>query len=219
MTHARHTVPTRNPSVAECRADFPGPGPGRQRTAARIPRQRGLGATAVRRHRCDRSLRASRSRQRASWRAHAESSCDRRLRRRTRQARALSSTPSSTQRGGIHQRHHGVHQPGRTELLPAAAQPGRQDPDHPPRASLQYRALAARLRADRRGTGRRPDQRARRARTRCALRAHGRQRYRLLAIAHVSNALGTINPVKDIIADSAPATYRCCSTAPKAFPT
>ena len=57
--------------------------------------------------------------------------------------------------------------------------------------------MADPLRADRRHAAGRADQRARRDRSRRVRSACCRERTKIVAISHVSNALGTINPVRD----------------------
>ncbi len=77
---------------------------------------------------------------------------------------------------------------------------GRRDPDHAPRAPRQHRALADGLRRDRRRAQGRADRPSRRGRPRRARRRSSAERTRLVAIAHVSNALGTVLPVRQIVA-------------------
>ena len=68
---------------------------------------------------------------------------------------------------------------------------------------------AARARASRR-----PDRRRRRPDPGRA-RAPPAARTKLIAVTHVSNALGTMNPVKEIVGDAPGRASRCWSTAPR----
>ena len=91
-------------------------------------------------------------------------------------------------------------QPGGAELRAAAPASGRRDPDLRARAPREHRAVATRVRADRRdaeGHSDRPD-----AARSISRRSNGciGPRTKLLALAHVSNALGTVVPVEKFIA-------------------
>ena len=82
---------------------------------------------------------------------------------------------------------------------PPALQARRRDPDHRARASRQHRAVADGVRADRlhaQGGAHQPPRRA--ASSTSSPKLLG-PRTRLVAVAHVSNALGTVLPVKRII--------------------
>jgi cysteine desulfurase/selenocysteine lyase len=106
-----------------------------------------------------------------------------------------------------------IHQPGGRRPRRAACA-GRRDPGHGAGAPLEHRALAA-------ARGLRPPARKScRSRSRMTaadhrgLRAPAGPRTRLVALEHVSNALGTVHPVERIIAmaHAAGVPWRC-STA------
>ncbi len=84
-------------------------------------------------------------------------------------------------------------QPRRAELRPTALRTGRRDPDHRARAPREHRAVAAGLRADRRRAQGRADRRRGRRRLRRVRGACSAPRTQIVAVAHVSNALGTVN--------------------------
>ena len=101
------------------------------------------------------------------------------------------------------------------ELRPHAPEAGRRGARHRDGAPLQHRALADALRSRRARRcavvpiDERGELRPGRASSACSSRAR-----RLVAIAHVSNALGTVNPVREIIAPWPTRTAcRCWSTA------
>ena len=66
-------------------------------------------------------------------------------------------------------------------------------------APLEHRAVADALRADRRGAARRADRRPAARSSMDAYAALLSPRTRIVAMGHVSNALGTINPVREIV--------------------
>ena len=45
------------------------------------------------------------------------------------------------------------------------------------------------------------------------------ERTRIVSVAHVSNVLGTVNPVKEMIAFAMSRVFRCLWTVPSPFPT
>ena len=77
--------------------------------------------------------------------------------------------------------------------------PGRRGPAVVARAPLEHRAVADPLRADGRDAAGGADQRARRDRARRLSTRCCPERTKIVAISHVSNALGTINPVRAMI--------------------
>ena len=96
--------------------------------------------------------------------------------------------------------HEGLHrrpEPRGAQLRAAAAAAGRRNPRLVDGAPLQHRAVADRLRADRRDAARRADHRRAASCGSTSSIGCSAPRTRLVAIIHVSNALGTIVPVRD----------------------
>ena len=94
--------------------------------------------------------------------------------------------------------HHRGDQPRRGELRPEPRARRRRGADHHPRAPFEHRALAAALRGAGRPARGGADRRPRRAADPDAFEALLSERTRLVAIAHVSNALGTLLPVAEL---------------------
>ena len=100
------------------------------------------------------------------------------------------------------QGHDRRHQPGGAELRAIDAEARRRDPAVVAGAPLEHRAVAAGRRADRRRDRGRADQRAWRNRSGCTTQTLLSARTKIVAIGHVSNALGTINPIEEMIAQA-----------------
>ena len=100
----------------------------------------------------------------------------------------------------LHAKCHREHQPRRVRLRPSDAGGRRRGRDLGDGAPLEHRAVAARLRGEGRAPARGADRRSRRAdRSTSSTRLIG-PRTKIVSIAHMSNALGTINPVAEIVA-------------------
>ena len=119
-------------------------------------------------------------------------------------------------RSHLHARHHRIDQPRGAVLRAPAPAARRRDPAHRARAPRQHRALAA-------ASPSRPAPSSRpcpwigaASSTSTTFAAHMNERTRIVACAHVSNALGTVLPVREIIAARARARRAwCSSTAPR----
>ncbi len=149
----------------EAARGFPGAPAARARQAARVSRQRGLGATTALRARSRGAPATAESRQRAPRSPRAQRALDRRVRRRARQGSDASSTPRLARRSCSR-----AVRPRRINLVAATLgrqrEPRRRSPDHLARAPLEHRAVATDLRHDRRPARRGADHRCRRARSR-----------------------------------------------------
>ena len=97
------------------------------------------------------------------------------------------------------QRHRGRSTSWRRAIAAAAAPARRRDPGHRDGAPRQHRALAARGGRDRRQGGGGAGHRRRRARHRRRSRERLTERTRMVAVVWVSNVLGTVNPVHEIV--------------------
>ena len=103
-------------------------------------------------------------------------------------------------RSDLHQRHHRRHQSRGARLRPQVHRRGRRNHPDDARAPLEHRAVADAGGREGREDPRRADQR--RAAS-CSIDEYEKlfnERTKLVGVTHVSNALGTINPVKEMIA-------------------
>ncbi len=89
-------------------------------------------------------------------------------------------------------RHHRGDEPGRAELRPRQCTGRRRGADHAARAPLEPRAVADALRPDRRHLARAAHRRSRPGRAGAKLDELLGPRTRIVALAHVSNSLGTV---------------------------
>ena len=101
--------------------------------------------------------------------------------------------------GDLRPRHHRGDQPRGPDLGPEEREGGRRGAHLRPRAPLEHRALADALRGEGGLAPGRPHRRHGRDRPRELERLLS-PRTKIVALAHVSNALGTINPVKQMTA-------------------
>ena len=202
--------PTSSAGAPSSRAPPAGPRP-----AAGLPRQRRDDAEAA--SRCSRPMRGfygARAAERAPRRARALASAATAAYEGARETVRAVPRRRAHGRDRLRARHHRGDEPGGPELRAAAAAGRRRGPGHRARAPLEHRSLAAGLRrarrapgASRRSTTRRADRRGVRAPARPSARGSPRS-------AHVSNALGTINPVREMVgAGARGAACRCSSTA------
>ena len=180
-------------------ARVPDPARDRPRQAARLPRLRGERAEAAG---------GDRRRERASTSATTPTSTaactdlsmlatEAYEGARAKVARFLGA--AETREIVLRARHHRGDQPRGAELRPQARRRRRRDPDHRPRAPLEHRARG-RCCARRRGRALRvaPIDDAGEV-DMAAFERLLSPRTRIVAVAHVSNALGTVNPVRRMI--------------------
>ncbi len=144
---------------------FPDPARDRPRQAAGLSRQRQHVAEAAAGARRAGALLPPRQRQHPSGHASAERTGDAGLRGRAHEG-AAADQRRAVARGRLHARHDRQHQPRRAGLGTHLPEAGRRDPRHVDGAPLEHRAVAARVRADRRGAAIVADHRRGRSRPR-----------------------------------------------------
>ena len=122
---------------------------------------------------------------------------DRGLRGRPRQDRRVRRLGSRLL--DLHPQRHRGDQPGRLRVGPRERRPRRRGAHHGDGAPLEHRALAAALRGDGSAAALPHGVRERRAVARRARLGAGRGPGEARGVAHISNVLGTINPVAEIV--------------------
>ena len=198
-THAR-------PSSAGRRAGagrFSDPAPAGARPAARLSRQRRDDAETSGRHRRDLALLHRVQRERASRRARAERNCERGVRKRPRKVAAFFNAPHERQI---------IFTRGATEGINLVAHALWPDVSSAPATRSLISAMEHhsnivpwQMLCEESGATPARDSDERRAASCCSTssRRCSNERTKLVSVTHVSNALGTINPIKDMIAHRA----------------